>query len=77
MEPDLDPGLGDPGVGGEEVLRHQEPELLGAGDPVQLGQDVHRVLLAVRRDDVGVVLGLIILNKNTSVVTEHLFFTVL
>ena len=59
------------------MLRHQEPELLGARDPVQLGQDVHRVLLAVRRDDVGVVLGLIILNKNTPVVSEHLFFIVL
>ena len=61
MEPDLDSGPCDPGVGGEEVLRHQEPELLGAGDPALLGQDVHRVLLAVRRDNVRVVASLVIL----------------
>ena len=61
MKPDLDPGLCDPGVCGKEVLRHQEPELLGTGDPVLLGQDVHRVLLAVRRDNVRVVTSLVIL----------------
>ena len=46
-------------MGGE-----QQPELLGAGDPVLLGQDVHRVLLAVRGDNVRVVAGLIILTTN-------------
>ena len=61
MQPDLDPGPGDPGVGGEEVLRQQEPELLRTGDAALLGQDVHRVLLAVRGDDVRVVSRLIIL----------------
>ena len=61
MEPDLYPGPGDPGVGGEEVLRYQETELLRAGDAALLGQDVHGVLLAVRGDDVRVVSCLIIL----------------
>ena len=61
MEPDLDPGLCDPGIGGEEVLWNQETKLLWAGDSVLLGQDVHGVLLAVRGDDVRVVSCLIIL----------------
>ena len=61
MQPDLDPGPGDPGVGGEEMLRQQEPELLRAGDAALLGQDVHGVLLAVRGDYVRVVSSLVIL----------------
>ena len=61
MEPDLYPGPGDPGVGGEEVLRYQETELLRAGDAALLGQDVHGVLLAVRGDNIRVVPGLVIL----------------
>ena len=61
MEPDLYPGPGDPGVGGEEVLRQQETELLRAGDATLLGQDVHSVLLAVRGDNIRVVPGLVIL----------------
>ena len=79
MQSDLDPGPGDPGVGGEEVLRQQEPELLRTGDAALLGQDVHRVLLAVRGDDVRVVSRLIILtiiiiyistmDENVSIVT--------
>ena len=61
MGDDLDPGLGDPGVFGHEVGCQQQPELLGAGHPVLLGQHIHRVLLAVRGDDVRVVSRLIIL----------------
>ena len=61
MQLDLYPGPGDPGVGGEEVLRHQETELLRAGDATLLGQDVHSVLLAVRGDNVRVVSSLVIL----------------
>jgi len=72
MQPDLDPGPGDPGVGGEEVLRQQEPELLRTGDAALLGQDVHRVLLAVRGDDVRVVSGLVILGAVEGEETEHL-----
>ena len=61
MGGDLDPGPGHPGVFGHEVRGEQQPELLGAGHPVLLGQHVHRVLLAVRGDDVRVVSCLVIL----------------
>ena len=61
MEPNLYSRPGDPGVGGEEVLRHQETEFLRAGDATLLGQDVHSVLLAVRGDNIRVVSSLVIL----------------
>ena len=44
-----------PAVRLEEVVGQEEGEGLGAGDAVALGQQVHRVLLRVRSDDVGVV----------------------
>ena len=66
MRRHLDSGLGDPGILGHEVSGESQPELLGASDPVLLGQYVHGVLLAVRGDDVGVVPGLVILEFQTN-----------
>ncbi len=52
---DGDLGFVHPRVRGQEVLCHQDGELLRGPDPVLLGQQVDRVLLTVGCDDVGVV----------------------
>ena len=65
-------GFGHPGVLGDEVSHQNQAKLLGAGDSELLGEDVHRVLLTVSRDDILVVPSLVVLGVVQSEEGDHL-----